>query len=511
MRGPQEIGDLLKLLTPAEQTRLDALLKYKGQWEPFPNSPQEQAYKSQADVVGIGGAAGGGKTGLMLGLALTQHYRSIIFRRDKAQLEGIEEIAKEYFASRGRFNEQKHRWRLEDGKMIEFGGVNEEKDVVKYMGRAHDLVAFDELCHFTEYQFRFLSTWNRTTRENQRSRIIAGFNPPTSAEGDWVINYFGPWLDKRHPRPKKPGELVWYAMLDGAEREVRNGDEFWWPPNSPRPELIKPKSRTFFPSRVEDNPILMARGYKAQLQSLPEPLRSLMLLGRFDLAQQDDPWQIIPTAWVEAAQARWTDKTPAQRGKLTQVGVDPARGGIDKTTICRRYGHWFSRVVKKPGRLTPDGVAVIRDVVNELNGEIAPIHVDVIGIGSSPVDIGKLFKLPIVSMNGSRKTGAMAKGTKLRFVNKRAEWHWKLREALDPTSGMDLELPPDRGVLTDLTAPRYELTPRGIKVEEKAEIKERIGRSPDEGEAILYSLGQSGNESVLSGAIVIGQRLNIPG
>jgi hypothetical protein len=154
---------------------------------------------------------------------------------------------------------------------------------------------------------------------------------------------------------------------------------------------------------------------------------------------------------------------------------------------------------------------VIRDVVNILGGEIAPIHVDVIGIGSSPVDIGKLFKLPIRSMDGRKKTGALAKGTKLRFFNMRALWIWRLREALDPTSGMDIALPPERTVLTDLAAPRYELTARGIKVEEKEETKERIGRSPDEGEAIIYAFGQSGAEAVLSGAIVVGSPREFPG
>jgi hypothetical protein len=509
-----DIDELLPLLTETEQARLDALLKYKGQWEPFPDSPQEAAFHSEADVTGIGGAAGGGKTGLMLGLAQTQHHRSIIFRRDKAQLEGIEADSYGYFAGLGRFNEMKHRWRLDDSKMVEFGGVNEEKDVIKYQGRAHDLVGFDELCHFSEYQFRFLSAWNRTTRDKQRCRVVAGFNPPTSAEGDWVIGYFAPWLDDRYAGrlgPAQPGELRWYAMLDGIEKECVNGQPFWWPPEDPEAELIEPKSRTFFPSRVEDNPILMARGYKKDLQALPEPLRSLMLQGKFNVAQMDDAWQVIPSEWIRAAQARWRDLSPEERGKLTQVGVDPARGGLDKTCIAKRYHNWFARVVKKPGRMTPDGKAVIKEVLEVMGSESAPIHVDVIGIGSSPVDIGRMMQLPIRPMNGSNGSSYVTKGTKLRMYNKRAEWHWQMRENLDPKNKMDIALPPERSVFADLAAPRYELTPRGIKIEEKADIKERIHRSPDEGEAIIYAQGKSGHEAVIGSVIITGQRLNIPG
>jgi hypothetical protein len=508
---PKELLELQDYLSPRERAELDALLSAQVPWEPFQGSPQEAAFQSEADVTGFGGAAGGGKTDLLLGLASTVHHRSIIFRRDKAQLEGLETRAAEMFDGQGRFNSQKHRWRLDNGKMIEFGGVNEEKDVGKYQGRPHDFKGFDELPYFTEYQFRFLSGWNRSTRDKQRSRVVAGFNPPTTSEGDWVIDYFGPWLDERHPRPARPGELRFYATLNGREQEVRNGLPFWWVGEDGTEELIEPKSRTFFPSRVEDNPILMASGYRSTLQALPEPLRSLMLTGKFGIGQADHPWQVIPTEWIQLAQRRWKPLDERERGPLTQVGCDPARGGIDKTCIAKRYSNWVDRVVKKPGRLTPDGVAVIREVIEVMGQESAPIHVDVIGIGSSPVDIGKLFKLPIRSMNGAHGSVKLAKGTKLRFYNKRAEWHWEMREALDPLNGMNIALPPERTVLADLSAPRYELTPRGIKVEDKADIKERIHRSPDEGESIIYSFGRSGTEAALAGAIVMGQPRNIPG
>lgn len=511
MLTAREVADLCEYLAPRERARLDALLKAQVPWEPFPGSPQEAAAESAADVIGFGGAAGGGKTDLLLGLAHTQHHRSIIFRRDKTQLSSLEDRAHELFDGMGRFNSQKHRWRLDDGRMVEFGGVNEEADVAKYQGWNHDLKGFDELTSFSEKQFRFLSGWNRTSRDKQRCRIIAGFNPPFSAEGDWVISYFGNWLDERHTRPALPGELRWFSTLNGREQELVNGLPFWFIDENGKEELIEPKSRTFFPSRVEDNPIYMAQGYKGQLQAMPEPLRSLMLYGKFGLGQLDDPWQVIPTEWIQLAQRRWKPLTPQERGPLTQVGCDPARGGIDKTCICKRYSNWFDRVVKKPGRMTPDGVAVIREVITTMGTETAPIHVDVIGIGSSPVDIGRMFKLPIRTMNGSHGSGYIAKGTKLRMFNKRAEWHWQMREALDPMSGLDIALPPERTVLSDLAAPRYEMTARGIKIEEKDEIKERIHRSPDEGEAIIYAYGKSGTEAVLSGAIVTGHPLNIPG
>jgi len=49
-------------------------------------------------------------------------------------------------------------------------------------------------------------------------------------------------------------------------------------------------------------------------------------------------------------------------------------------------------------------------------------------------------------------------------------------------------LPPDKELLADLCAPRYRVTAAGIQIEAKEEIKERIGRSPDVGEAVMLAL-----------------------
>jgi hypothetical protein len=76
------------------------------------------------------------------------------------------------------------------------------------------------------------------------------------------------------------------------------------------------------------------------------------------------------------------------------------------------------------------------------------------------------------------------------FVNRRAEWWWKLREALDPATGEDLALPPDQGLLADLCAPRWKLSARGVQVESKEDIIKRLGRSPDRGDSAAYALAR---------------------
>ena len=57
---------------------------------PHPNNiPQMSAYCNEADIIYYGGSAGGGKSDLLLGLALTDHKKSIIYRREYKQLREL--------------------------------------------------------------------------------------------------------------------------------------------------------------------------------------------------------------------------------------------------------------------------------------------------------------------------------------------------------------------------------------------------------------------------------------
>src|SRR5262249_41342950 len=93
--------------TPAKQKLLQRLRqKTEGipLWTPLPG-PQTLAYQPPADVTGYGGAAGGGKTDLALGLAITAHHQSLILRREAVHLRAIEDRARAILGDRGRFNE----------------------------------------------------------------------------------------------------------------------------------------------------------------------------------------------------------------------------------------------------------------------------------------------------------------------------------------------------------------------------------------------------------------------
>jgi len=112
---------------------------------------------------------------------------------------------------------------------------------------------------------------------------------------------------------------------------------------------------------------------------------SRVLILRREKAQtegiEDDPWQVIPTAWVEAAQARW--RRPDRLAPMDSLGVDVARGGKDQTIIARRHGAWYDQPLVYPGSVTPDGSKVAGLAIAAMRDR-AVIHIDVIGVGSSP-------------------------------------------------------------------------------------------------------------------------------
>lgn len=484
INDPAAIAEALAYLTPEERRELDILLtKDMPLWMPQVG-PQSMALDSPADIIFYGGQAGGGKTDLLLGASLTRQEHSIIFRRESVQLVGMEERMTSILGGRTGYNSQTGVWRLPGDRVLEFGSVKEPDDWMKYQGRPHDLKAFDEITHFLESQFRVLIGWMRTDNPNIRQRVICAGNPPTSSEGEWVIRYWAPWLDPMHPNPAKPGELRWFVTdEDGKDKEVPNGDEVLV-----GDELMKPKSRTFIRSSVDDNLYLSMTGYKATLQALPEPLRSQMLRGDFGAGRTDPVWQLIPTDWIREAQARWVDKE--KKGPMTVMGLDIARGGKDNTVAARRHGTWFDHLKTIPGQVTNDGPKAAGFAIPLLrNG--APVAIDAIGVGGSALDFLQGLKVLCVPVVGSSSSHLTDKTGQLRYRNKRAEMYWTMREALDPTADDPIALPPDPELLVELCAIRYKIVTQGkvaaILVRDKDEVREAIGRSPDKADAIAMT------------------------
>lgn len=505
-----------------------------GPWKPYPGRPQEMAYHSPADVLGYGGEAGGGKSDLLLGLPGNEHHEAVIFRREFPRARGLIQRSREIFNAAGRahnkdrFNESLHVWRL-GNNMLEFASMQYEDDKFDHQGRPRDFYGFDEATEFSETQVRFVIGWNRSTWINpktgkpQRCRVVLTFNPPMTTEGEWIVNFFLPWLAflhpdlYQHPNPARPGELRWFSTVAGKDEEiaeselrwfaeegkryweVKNGEPFmraagWIVPvrglvrkdaETGADVLVRCKSRTFIPASLEDNPILQATGYAATVDAMPEPYRSL-LKGNWGAGRIVDPWQVIPTAWVRAAEERWR-KQEQPNTPLTAVGADIARGGRDRFSIAKLYGTWLAPLEVHAGAVVEDGPKGAALLIPYARPGV-PLGVDIISIGTSVYDSLRANNIAVNGINFAEGAGELTDRSKrLKFRNKRAAAYWKLREALDPEHGDGLALPDDSELREELTAMHFTVTASGIQIEDKKDITARLGRSPDKADSLALA------------------------
>ncbi len=187
--------------------------------------------------------------------------------------------------------------------------------------------------------------------------------------------------------------------------------------------------------------------------------------------------QLIALSWVEAAK-QWDYLSEGER----ILGLDPARYGGDYATLALRQGkkvHWVKR--RKPITSDPTG-----ELAGWLKVEMDRLgfgcwgFIDEIGIGAGVLDAAKRIGLNVRGVSFSKRARQNR-----RFANVRAELWWRIREALQRH---ELNLPDDDMLAGDLTAPKFSYDDLGrVLIEDKDDIRKRIGRSPDAGDAVALT------------------------
>lgn len=166
------------------------------------------------------------------------------------------------------------------------------------------------------------------------------------------------------------------------------------------------------------------------------------------------------------------------------VGVDVARFGDDCTAIARRRGRKAYQI-KKYAKY--DNVQVANLVTRIINEEHpARVNIDVGGVGSGVVDI--LMDRGYGSVIRAVNFGEKAQDEE-NYTNRRSEMWSRLKDWLDaelPVSLVDCD-----GLSEDLTAPckKYDRLGR-LLLENKDDIKKRIGRSTDVGDALALTFAE---------------------
>lgn len=215
--------------------------------KPIPASPQERFLRSTVREVGYGGQAGGGKSyGLILDalyqIGLTG-YNAILFRRTYKQLmgaDGLIELSKQvYPLLGGEYLKGERLWTFDKYPgTVRFAHLEHEDDVHSYEGHQYAWVGFDELQTFTERQYLYMFSRNRSSNP-----AIKPYTRSTFMPGD--VGHF--WVKKRFIDPDIRNRARWFRRVDGMDTAVGKKDQY-------------AVSRLFIPARLEDNPYLWHEG-----------------------------------------------------------------------------------------------------------------------------------------------------------------------------------------------------------------------------------------------------------
>ncbi len=245
---------------------------------------QEKFINSKAFETLFGGAAGGGKSyGQLIDAFLyaLKYPKSaqIIFRRTFPDLEKsiIRKSLEVYPKEAASYNSSKHTWTFKNGSIIDFGYIDNEKDVYQYQSAEYDVIRFDELTHFTEYMYIYMIS--RCRGANSYPKFIKSSSNPGNIGHSWVKARF---IDVGSPNE------IHEITTEGGEKTT----------------VI------FIPSLVQDNIFLLNSDpdYIKRLDLLPEKERKALKYGDWDIFDGQffnefrrdihviEPFE-IPTTW----------------------------------------------------------------------------------------------------------------------------------------------------------------------------------------------------------------------
>lgn len=162
-----------------------------------------------------------------------------------------------------------------------------------------------------------------------------------------------------------------------------------------------------------------------------------------------------------------------------KLGVDPARFGDDRTSICYRQGrkvHWIRSYSKKS---TMEVAGLVRMAIKEITA--AQCAIDVGGLGAGVydrlVELVQADECELVQVNSSESPIDATK-----YTNKRAEM-WG--ETLAWLEAKPASIPDSDELQADLTQIRYFYdSNNALRMEKKEDMKKRGFRSPDMADAL---------------------------
>jgi phage terminase large subunit len=193
---------------------------------------------------------------------------------------------------------------------------------------------------------------------------------------------------------------------------------------------------------------------------------------------------LIKLAWCRAAAVRLFDEAPRLMGLgPPAMGVDVANSEDgDKAAIARGQG---AALVQVRDFQCADANQLAVDVKAEAQGlfiQSAHVGVDSVGVGAGTINKSREISFSMTPLSGG-SAAVPQSGHQEKFDNLRSQMYWQMR--LDLEQGI-IGLPDDEELFADLTTPRWKPHDGKIIIESKKDIRKRLGRSPNKGDAAVY-------------------------
>ncbi len=299
--------------------------------------PQTEFCSSPAQIIIYGGAAYGGKSvGLLIEASRNvkdKRYQGIIFRRKYIEIVaggGLWDTSMQiYPAIKGKPTKGLCLWRWASGSELKFAHLNQEVTVEEYQGSAFVFIGFDELTHFTKYQFFYMLTRNRPPAGcTLRPYMRATCNPDAES---WVADFISWWIDQEtgYPIPERSG-IIRYFVLGEDKNSVR-----WVPEDYRGPNGEKPWSFTFIPSSIEDNVLgnVADPNYRSNLMNQDRVTRERLYRGNWLISftgmMFDSTWfEIVPEAPEGMKLVRYWDLAESEVSEKDKNDPDWTAGAL---------------------------------------------------------------------------------------------------------------------------------------------------------------------------------------
>ena len=222
-------------------------------------------------------------------------YNGVIFRRTYPEIKNpggiLDESQNLYNALEGNLTLNPLEWKFKSGAKIAFRHLQYEKTKYEYQGSQITRLAFDEVTAFTEEQFFYLLSRNRST-SGIKPQVRATCNPDADS---WVAKLVEWYIDEAgFPRRDRAGKMRWFVRINKELIWANTSEEL----TEKYPNAI-PKSFTFIPALIQDNPILLEKdpGYLANLMALHPVERARLLEGNWKIRYEAGT--IFNRTWFE--------------------------------------------------------------------------------------------------------------------------------------------------------------------------------------------------------------------